>query len=674
MRIKKYILSGILSCSLFSVFSQEIKNVDPVLMSIDGKNISKAEFEAVYKKNYGKEVAGEKKTLNDYVNLFVNFKLKVREAEQAGLDTLTTFKTELAGYRKQLAAPYLTDKAVGEGLITEAYERMKTEIKASHILVKCAEDAFPKDTLSAYSKILEYRKRALKGEDFGKLAKESAAQGDPSASENLGDLGYFSSLQMVYTFENAAFATNVGEISMPVRTRFGYHIIKVFDKRPNQGEILTSHIMVKLKKEMTPSDSANAKKKIFEIYDRIKKGESFEDLAKEFSEDKQSAVKGGQLAYYGSGKMPVPEFEKYVFMLKNNGEYSEPFMTKYGWHIIKRIDKKEMPSFETIKNELKQKVNKDSRSQIGKSSLIAKIKKEYGFSEFKTTKNKVVTFAALDEFSKVIDSSYYIGKWKAAEKAGKLTKPMFTLDGKSYTQTDFAKYLESRQTRRGRTDNKVVLDIQYKNFVDESCIATEESKLESKYPEFKNLMQEYRDGILLFELTDRKVWSKGVQDSVGLKEFYLKNKEKYMWEERADVSIFKCADEKIQAKVMKMISKNKTQEEILKEVNKSSQLNLSSENIMYLSNEKTEDANFSFVKSNWKVGNYVFNDKEKNSQKIAYKVIKVNKIIPKTVKQMDEARGMITSDYQNYLEQEWLKSLKTNHEVKINEEVLKTIQ
>ncbi|MFL5752939.1 MAG: peptidylprolyl isomerase, partial [Bacteroidia bacterium] len=519
-----------LSTIAFAQTSSAI-STDPVIMTIDGKPISKSEFENVYKKNNGKDMASDKKSVKEYLELFTNFKLKVKEAEAMGLDTAKSFKDELAGYRKQLAAPYLTDKNVNEGLVTEAYERMKWEVRASHILIKCAEDALPKDTLAAYNRIMEYRKRAVKGEDFAKLAKESANEGDPSAKDNAGDLGYFTALQMVYPFENMAFNTKPGEISMPVRTRFGYHIIKVMDKRPSQGEILVAHIMIRLSKEMKSEDSANAKKKVFEIYDKLKKGEKFEDLASQFSEDKQSAPRGGQLSWFGAGKMPVVEFETTAFALKNNEDYSAPFMTRYGWHIVKRLDKKGLADFDAMKVELKQKVSKDSRSSAGRSALIARIKKENKFTETRNLKKKPATFPALDEIVSTIDSSYFKGKW-SVDKAAKLDKEMFSLAGKKYTQNDFAKYLESHQTRRLIiTDAKAyVIEQQYKNFVDEACIAYEESMLESKYPDFKNLLQEYRDGILLFELTDRKVWSKAVKDTSGLKEFYEKNKNNYLWD------------------------------------------------------------------------------------------------------------------------------------------------
>lgn len=657
----KKILLGFSALSFISISA--LAQNDQTILVIDGKNISKAEFENVYKKNNGKEVATDKKSLNEYMDLFINFKLKVKEAEAMGLDTVAAFKQELGGYRKQLAAPYLTDKNVNEGLITEAYERMKTEVRGSHILVKCAEDALPKDTLIAYNKINEYRKRALKGEDFAKLAVESAKDGDPSATENKGDLGYFTSLQMVYPFENAAYNTKVGEISQIVRTRFGYHIMKIVDKRPNQGELLVAHIMVRLKKEMTGLDSINAKKKIEEIYAKVKAGEKFNELAKQYSEDKQSAEKGGELNWFSAGKMPVVEFENKAFALKNNGDYSEPFMTKYGWHIVKRLDKKDLPApFETVKAEIKQKVNKDSRSQAGRSALIARVKKENNFKENKTVVKKVTSFPALTEFEAVIDSSYFMGKWKA-EKAASLTKEMFSLGTKKYTQTDFANFLETRQTRRAVSDKKFTLEQQYKNFVEESAVAYEESQLEAKYPEFKALMQEYRDGILLFELTDRKVWSKAVKDTTGLKEYYEKNKNNYLWDERADVTTYKCADEKVAKEVRKMLSKKKTEKEILDVINKKSQLNLATETVMYVKGENK------MIDENWKEG--LSADIKKDGKVI---ILAVNKVLPKTPKLLNEAKGMVTADYQNFLEKDWLSNIRKNHTIEVKEDVLNSVK
>lgn len=695
-----------LSAVAFTALAQ---TTEPVIMTINGKPVYKSEFENVYKKNSGKEVNKEQKSVKEYVDLFSTFKMKVFEAEANGLDTNSAFKTELAGYRKQLAAPYLTDKNVNEALIQEAYDRMKTEVKAAHILIRVPEDALPKDTIEAYTrliiirdalmgknpsaaKISEYEnllkksssaltKTSTKQDTANYNAKLNAVKGiaaslnsggdkftaaakktseDPSAVDNGGDLGYFTSLQMVYPFENAAYKANVGDITMPVRTRFGYHILKVSDKRPSQGEMLTAHIMVKFAKDMGEKDKENLKTKIDEIYAKLKAGEKFEDLARQFSDDKPSAEKGGQLQWFGSSRMPI-EFEKAAFALANNGDYSEPFTTNYGWHIVKRIDKKGLASFADMKGDLKQRIGKDSRTQAGRESLIAKIKAENKFTENAASKK---------EFLKVLDSTVYQGRWEAS-KADKLTKDLFSLttpDGvkTTYAQKGFAKYIESHQTSRAKMDNNMFLQQSYKNFVDETMINHEDENLEAKYPEFRNLLKEYRDGILLFDLTDQKVWSKAVKDTAGLKAFYEKNKNNYLWDERAEVTTYKCANDKIAKEVRAMLKKNKSEKEIVEAVNKTSQLNVTAESITYLKGENKD------VDANWKQGVVATDIKDAKENKVT--VLVINKLLGKTPKTIAEAKGMITADYQNYLEKEWLAYLKNKYTVKVNEDVLNTVK
>ena len=695
---------GLLSLSAIC-FTSYAQNNEPVIMTLNGKPINKSEFEYVYKKNSGKEVNKEQKSVKDYVDLFSTYKMKVFEAEARGLDTNSAFKNELAGYRKDLAKPYLTDNNVNDALLKEAYERMKTEVKAQHILIRIEEGALPKDTIEAYTRLMIIRDAILgkapssaKITEYENILKRSSAglnknstkqdsvgfnnklnsiknlgstvssgsdkfeaaakktSEDPSAVENGGDLGYFTSLQMVYPFENIAFKTNVGEVSMPVRTRFGYHIIKVNDKRPSQGEILTSHIMVAFKKEMAEKEKGNLKTKIDEIYAKLKAGEKFEDLARQFSDDKQSGEKGGQLQWFGSSRMPV-EFEKAAFALQNNGDYSEPFATKYGWHIVKRNDKKGLASFDDMKGELKQRIGKDSRTQAGRTALIAKVKTENAFKENILAKN---------EFLKVLDTTVYLGKWES-NKANKLgNKELFTLGAKKVSQNDFAKYIETHQTARAKMDNNMFLQQSYKEFVDETVISYEDDKLESKYPDFKNLLKEYRDGILLFDLTDQQVWSKAVKDTAGLKAFYEKNKNNYLWEERAEVTTYKCADDKIAKLVRGMLKKNKSEKEIVEAVNKTSQLNVNAESITYLKGENKD------VDANWKQGVVATDIKDAKENKVT--VLVINKILAKTPKTIAEARGMITADYQNYLEKEWLSYLKNKYVVKVNDDVLNTVK
>jgi len=640
-----------LAASLFITNAFAQSNKDAVLMTIGNTKVSVAEFENVYHKNNTKEV--DQKSLGDYVDLFVNFKLKVKEAEELGLDTAKSFRDELGGYRKQLAQPYLTDKDVNEKLLQETYARLQEEINASHILVKVGPNALPKDTLEAYNKIMEYRKRALKGEDFAALARESAAKGDPSAKENGGNLGYFTAMALVYPFETMAYNTKVGEISLPVRSSFGYHIIKVHDRRKSLGEVLVAHIMVKTTPNMNQEDSLNAYTKITELYNKLKAGGNFSDLAAQFSDDKASAKKGGELPWFGTGKMPA-EFEKAAFAITNKGDYCAPMRTKYGWHIIKLIDKRGLPPFEEMKNELKAKVSKDSRAQVGRTSLIAKAKTEYKFKE---------NLKSRDEFYKVIDSSIFEGKWEIS-KAAKLNKPLFSIGEKNYTQVDFANYINSHQSKRAKTDFKMLIDQTYKQYVEETVVAYEENQLDRKYPEFKALMQEYRDGILLFELTDQKVWSKAVKDTTGAKAFYEKNKNNYMWEERAEATVYTCSDEKIAKQVRALMKKKKTEKEIVSEINKTSQLNLQTESKLFIKGENE------FVDKNWNPGTSA--DIVTKDKKVV--IVVVNKLMKPEPKSFNDAKGMITADYQTYLEKEWIDELKQKYPVVINKDVLSTVK
>jgi len=685
-------------------FTVNINAQEPVVMTINNKPITKSEFEAVYKKNNGKEIKNNPKSVREYVDLFSLFKSKVFEAESMGLDTLTTFKTELAGYRRQLAAPYLTDKNTNESILTEAYERMKWEVRASHILVRVDEGALPKDTLEAFTRITlirnavlgklpsaaditNYDKLLKNSSEVAKLLKQKDSSlykvklrsvknladyykaaadkfqdiapktsDDASVVDNKGDLSYFSSMDMVYAFENAAYNLKVGDVSQIVRSKFGYHILKVYDKRSNMGEITVAHIMAEFPKNATEQDKANTKTKINELKEKLKTM-SFEEVARQFSDDKQTKDKNGQLSPFKKAGRYPKDFEDASFALKNNGDVSEPVMTAYGWHIIKRLELKTVPPFDEIKNELKSRVARDSRSQMGRTALIARIKKEYNFKE--NLKNR-------DELAKVMDSTYLQATWKASRAAKLGNKEIINIGGKSFTQNDFAKYLESQITFRSPTDVVELMKSMYKTWSDECVVGYEDALLESKYPEFKNLLREYRDGILLFDLTDQKVWSKAVKDTTGLKDFYEKNKNNYLWGERAEVTTYKCLNDKVALDLRKLLKAGKTEKEIVETLNKASQLNVSVENVTYLKGENKD------VDANWKQGVAEKDIKDAKENKVL--VLVVNKILPKTPKQLNECRGMVTADYQNFLENEWLAYLKNKYTVKVNEDVLSTIK
>ncbi len=676
------------------------QSADPVMLTVAGENITRSEFEKVFLKN-NRDEKKDRKSLEEYLNLFINYKLKVKEALDTGLDTVKSFTDELSGYRKQLAQPYLTDKEVTEKLLHEAYERMKKDVRASHILAMTSQDALPRDTAAAWlrisiirdfvngknisaDKISEYeaavnktldhkstgyvkdstearkkinslrelsKQKPSSGEDRFALAARVASE-DPSAKDNSGDLGFFTALQMVYPFETVAYTLNKGEISTPVRTRFGYHLIKVTDSRQNQGEVKVAHIMVKSPTGAVSTDSVNSKVKIDSIYTKLKGGAKFEDLVTKYSDDQGSAKNGGVLPAFGTGRM-VPEFEAAAFAIKHPGEYSQPVRTAYGWHIIKLLERKSIPPFDSMQAELKSRVSKDSRSDLSKSSFLTRVKAKYNFKEYPKAK---------EEFYKVIDSTLAQATW-LKERADKLNKPMFSLLDKNYTQQDFADFLISHQSKKTNIPLRTLFDNLYNDFVDQSVLAFEEGRLEMNYPEFKSLMQEYHDGILLFDLTDKKVWSKAVKDTTGLKEYYGKNKNNYMWGERIDAVIYTCANADIAKKVHKMLAKNLSSDSLLSIYNKDGKPNLQIKSGVFSKGDNEVIDSIA-----WAPG--ITKDMPKNGQIV---FVDVKKKVAPEAKSLDEARGMITADYQAFLEKDWIESLRKKYSYHLNQDVFNSL-
>jgi len=638
---------------------------DPILLKIGGKDVKLSEFNAIFNKNNSKEKATEE-SIQEYLDLYIKFKLKVREAEDLGYDTLPKFINELKGYRKQLAQPYLTDKEVTEGLIKEAYERMKQDVRASHILINVGEDASSSDTLSAYNKAIKARKRILAGEDFVTVAKEMSD--DPSVKKNGGDLGYFSALHMVYPFETAAFNTKPGDVAAPIRTRFGYHVIKVMDKRAARGTMKAAHIMVKSDRKLTGEATAAKKQKIDEIYEKlIKEEQDFASLAKQFSDDKGSARRGGELPEFNAGKM-VEEFESAAFGLAKDNDYSKPIQTEYGWHIIKRISLKELGSYEDLYNVIKAKVSRDSRSNKSKEALLKKIKENNGFVENINERN---------DFYKLVNSEDYIaGKFKASKtvKYSKLMFGFYAKDGDKfeYTQKDFASYIENTKYRKPKNSEGVNIKTEinrlYSKVLEKEAINFKDSRLSKTSEEFRLLMKEYRDGILLFDLTDEKVWSKAVKDTTGLENYHNQNKTQYMWGKRVEAIIYTCNNETIAKKLAKILKKKSkkgySNDDILKMVNTESQLSLKIEEDKFSKGDNEE-----VDKSSWEKGG-ISTYKKDNSVVI----IEIINVLPSEPKQLKEIKGLITSNYQNHLEQEWVKGLKSKYEVIVYKEVLKLVK
>jgi peptidyl-prolyl cis-trans isomerase SurA len=624
---------------------EELLAADPHLFIIGGTPVSLSEFQYVYNKNnINSPDAYTRKSLEDYLQLYINFRLKVREAVDMGMDTIESINKELNTYRQQLAKSYLFDREVNEQLINEAYQRMKNEIRASHILINIDENGLPSDTLEAYKKAMDIRKRLLKGEDFATLARQFST--DPSAKNNGGDIGYFTVFQTVYPFENAVYNMKPNEISMPVRTKFGYHIVKVTDIRPAMGKMKVAHILLKLPLNATPEQEKAVQEKADMVYkEAINDKNNFDLLADKYSEDRQTYKKGGVLPEFGIGKM-VQEFETAAFGLKNDGDISKPVKTEFGYHIIKRLSRESVPDFEQAKQELKKRVERDSRSSIAKHKMVEKIKNEYKFSE---------NIKAKDALFKQIGNKLTEGKFESKDKT-QFSETLFTLAGKNYTQSDFLTFQEERQKKKRTDPTLKIYNEFYDLFIEETCLNYAETQLERKYPDFKNLMKEYHDGILLFELTDKKVWSKAVTDTVGLKAFYETIKNKYMWGERADAVIYTLQPDIVKS-ARKLIAKGQMSPgEVAAKFNVEGK-----ENVKFEIGKFEKGQNEIIDKGMWAAG---VSENITNADG-TISIVKINSIIPATPKSLNETKGFIISDYQEYLEKEWIAELKNKYPVNI---------
>ena len=620
-----------------------------VLFTVDDETVLASEFIRVYNKNLDLVKDESQKDIDNYLDLFIDYKLKLQEAKKLGLDKKPNYLRELANYRKQLAKNYLTDSNVTDALIEEAYDRTAYEVKASHILVRLMENAPAEDTLKAYNEILKLRERVL-NEGFEKVKKE-VHNGQTIFAE---DLGYFSGFKMVYDFENVAYNTPVGELSQPFRTRFGYHIIKVFDKRKSRGEVEVAHIMIS-KNKSQDSVNQNLEQRINDIYNKLQQGESFESLAKQFSEDKSSATKGGKLSPFSGGQLSSKEFENTAFSLTKKDEISKPVETDFGWHIIKLHNKKSVGSFEEMKSQLEIKVKRDARSKLINNAFVNKIKNQYGITE---------NTEALDYFNSIVNDSYFKRSWSIPESLNK-EKLLNTVGDKQITYGEFANYLHNSQ-RKNNTKKPIqnIVKEQYIDFVNQNVLAYYEDNLEGENIEFANIVSEYRDGLLLFELMETEIWNAAKKDTLGLKEFYSNNKEKYFLNERIDAVVASVTKEKTAKKVAKYLAKGLTEDQITKAINKKGKVNVIFTSGIMDKNHQAIPSNFEFkqgVSSVYKHNN-------------SYIVSKVNNVLPKEDLSFEDAKGRIITDFQELKEKQWMQNLHDTYKVTVNNEVLKTVK
>ncbi len=629
-----------------------------VLFTIDNKPYYTDEFARVYKKNLDLVKDESQKDLNQYLELFVGYKLKINKAYKLGLQDGTAYQNELKSYRSQLSKNYTSDSKVTKELVEEGYKRFLKEIKASHILFSVDENALPEDTLKVYKQAVEVRKRAIAGEDFGKLATEFSQ--DPSAKDNKGDLGYFTSFRMVYAFETGAYNTPKGSISNPIRTRFGYHLIKVNDVRDNRGDVIVAHIMI-----MNPAttdenkvDEDKGKNTIQDIYKKLQQGEKFEDLAKQFSEDKSSSSKGGVLNRFGSGQLSSEEFENVAFNLTKENPVSEPFKSQYGWHIVKLIDKFAVKTIEEMRSELESKVSKDDRSRLITASMNEKLRKKY------TIKRDDKFYAAV---SKLVTNDIYEGKWETPADLKSFNKNIVNINAsKSISGASFLNYIKEQQKSKItlKPISKLINKF-YESYLDQELAQYYDDNLEKEFPEFSAVMDEYRDGLLLFDLMEKEIWTKSKTDTTGLKLFYDKNLKNYQWKNRLDVTILSSTKSEVIKKALKYLKNDKPVDFIKEKLNiKDGAVNIMSKVGVFEEGNEALPKSLKFetgISEIIKEGEYYF-------------VTKVNVTLPAGPKALEECKGKAINDYQQFLEENWVKDLKSEFKVEVNQAVFESVK
>lgn len=633
-------------CLCFGMFLQaQVKDKD-VLFTVDTEPIMATEFIRVYNKNLDLVKDESQKDVDAYLDLFVNYQLKVKEARRLELDKDPKYLREFNNYKSQLTKNYMSDSKVTDALVKEAYERTTNDVKASHILIRL--DETEADTLKVYNQLIELRERVIK--EGYEVVQKDVHNGKTIFAE---DLGYFGGFKMVYPFETAAFNTPVGEVSMPFRTRFGYHIVKVFEKRRSLGEVTVAHIMVSNKQK---DSTVNPETRINQIYKKIQQGEKFESLAKQFSDDKSSSKKGGLLSPFTGGQLSSKIFEDMAFSLENNGDISKPFKTDYGWHITKLIRKKGIQPFEEVKAELQNRVKRDSRSKLINSALVKKLAAKYNVKEDKE---------GLVYFETVLNDGYFKQAWTAPEDFNN-NGVLITIRNSKVSYKDFLDHLmkSQRSYYNRKPDVKAVLAKEYKSFYEAKVLKYHEANLEFENKDFAFVLKEYRDGLLLFDLMEKEVWNAASKDTVGLKTFFDNNKNNYAWKDRADAVIISSASKSDIEKVKIELEKGRSVEDIMTMMNKGGELNVLPTADVFEAGNSTLPDNFEFKAGISKV--YSHND--------AFHVIKVDSVLPAGLKTLEEARGKVVSDYQSYIENNWVKGLNERFKVEINSSVLKRVK
>lgn len=621
-------------CSILFTTSLKSQSV----ATIDGEAISTEEFLYAFNKNRKAEEDVDLDSLEAYLEQFINFKLKVKAAKALGLDTAQAFKDELAGYIDQIKKPYLENPQAEEELLKETYRHMQSDVNASHILIKVAPTAAAEDTLKAYNFLDSLRTTIDSKHEFEELAKKFSQDGSAQLG---GNLGWFTAMQMVTPFEDGAYDTPIGQVSEVVRSNFGYHLIYVNDKRPNQGKVRTSHIFFTKQR-----GNEQAFQRAQMVYDSLENGANWNEMVRKFSDDNGTKTDAGRLPWAGVKQLP-DDFLEIAYSIKERDQYTEPKETQFGWHIVRLDDKQPLEPYEIKKGEIALLLKRMGRNTLEEGKLIAKLKSENGFEQNFESLNQALNKLS---FTNKID----------AEKELK-DQTIFQHGNKTVRVSDF---LESLPGFKVQYTKSQLADF-YQKFEKDFIIAFEDSIAPQKYPEFRFLMKEYKEGLLLFEVMQRKVWNKAAEDSLGLKKYYQSNLNNYQIEERLECL---CANpssnldqEKLEGIIVPKDSIKDAEAFISKKIGDKKATELKFAKRILLASEL---ANFETEKT--LAGSWF---EPKNLDAFCL----ILKEIPAGPQPFEEIKGIVMSDYQEELDRVWIKELRGKAKIKVDKKELKAI-
>lgn len=614
-----------------------------VILKIGNEKVGKDEFVANYQKNNTNILdEKDKKTPAEYLDLYINFKLKVLEAQRLGYDTLKSFIEELKGYRKELSKPYLTDVSYNEEMIQTAYHRTKFERKASHLLILVNPETPPSDTLAAWNKISDLRKQIIAGADFNEMAAQYSE--DPSAKQNKGLLGYFSAFQMVYPFEDMTYRTPVGQVSEIVRSRFGYHIIKVHDERQTLGELKVAHIMKMFPQQASEETIAKLKLSADSIWAKATSGTDFAELARKYSDDKHSATEGGVMNWFTSTNM-VPAFAEVAFALKNDNDISPVTRTPYGWHIIKRLELRTTQPYEKLRTELESKIKQNPEiSKYSDEAFDRKLRAEYQL--------KVEESNFRDLVSAISDTL-------RRKEMNNITLVSFA--NQTITAGQFTDFLQTQQYSPVSDKPEAQLTALLNKFINQKLLEYENTQLEKKHPDFARVYKEYHDGILLFNISKDKIWDVASTDSVRLQNYFNQTTKKYYWNDRFKGWVIEAKTAEIRNQAETLLDQKEVSRQELEDIfNAQTEDNLRFRDVAV---EKGIDPIVDY---------YIWSGPKPAGFNETTTFVH-GKIVKNELKELTDGWGLYSSDFQEQIEKEWIDSLRKEYPIVINKKLLNKI-